>query len=300
MRIWIDTDIGSDVDDALTLGYSLRHPDLELVGVSTVFGDVSLRTRIAEALLDIDGTIDVEVLSGLGVPLTEGRKSVMFGHEGLGLIDSPEPRAPVSEEDDADERIDAIATAITRAAPDVIVAIGPLTNIAALLDGGHELPRLAIMGGKIEDVMLPGMIPQISEWNWFCDPVAVQRVIGAPHTTRPLVVPAEVTFRTRLDDGDVELLAEGDALAQALSTLSGHWLTAQRELLGSKRPGIALHDPLTAALLVEPSLCPLEPRHITVDDEGAAQRGDGSANIDAAVDVDNQALRDHLMATWLG
>ncbi len=40
MRIWIDTDIGTDVDDALALAHVLRHPDLELVGVSTVFGDL--------------------------------------------------------------------------------------------------------------------------------------------------------------------------------------------------------------------------------------------------------------------
>ena len=50
-RIWIDTDIGTDVDDALTLAYVLRPPGFELVGVSTVFGDVALRSRIARALL---------------------------------------------------------------------------------------------------------------------------------------------------------------------------------------------------------------------------------------------------------
>ena len=45
MRVWIDTDVGSDVDDALTIAYVLRHPDLELAGISTVFGDVELRPR---------------------------------------------------------------------------------------------------------------------------------------------------------------------------------------------------------------------------------------------------------------
>ncbi len=51
MRLWIDTDIGTDVDDALAIGYALRHPDIELVGVSTVFGDVELRARMVEELL---------------------------------------------------------------------------------------------------------------------------------------------------------------------------------------------------------------------------------------------------------
>ena len=58
MRLWIDTDVGSDVDDALAIAYALRHPALELVGVSTVFGDVALRARIAERLLALAGHPD--------------------------------------------------------------------------------------------------------------------------------------------------------------------------------------------------------------------------------------------------
>ena len=58
MRIWIDTDLGSDVDDALTLAYVMRHPGFELVGVSTVFGDVALRSEIARSLLGEYGFSD--------------------------------------------------------------------------------------------------------------------------------------------------------------------------------------------------------------------------------------------------
>ncbi len=296
-RIWIDTDIGSDVDDALAVAYALRHPELELVGVSTVFGDVALRTRIAEGLLHVADAAHLPVVTGLGVPETPGRKGVMFGHEGIGIVDDPAPVARVETEPDRDWRTAALADALERAEPDVMLAIGPLTNLGALVAAGIELPPLSIMGGKLSDVMLPGMVPQISEWNWFCDPVAVQRVVAAAHPVLPRVVPAEVTFRTRLDEGDVELLAEDDPLARALSVLCGHWLTAQRELLGSTRPRIALHDPLAAAILVEPGLCPFEPQRIVVDDEGATTRADGAANVDAAVDVEARAVRDHLMAT---
>jgi len=79
MRIWLDTDIGSDVDDALALAYVLRHPELELVGISTVFGDTELRTRITRVLLEKAGATAVPVISGLGLPLTPGKKGVMFG-----------------------------------------------------------------------------------------------------------------------------------------------------------------------------------------------------------------------------
>jgi purine nucleosidase len=299
MRIWIDTDIGSDVDDALTLAYVLRHPGFELAGVSTVFGDVALRDQIARALLRVAGAGDVPLLTGLGVPLTPGREGVMFGHEGRGIVEGAKPMLRTASELAGDERIDALADAIAAAQPDVLLAIGPLSNLAALLRRGVGLPALAIMGGKLEDVMLPGMIPQVPEWNWYCDPVAVQEVVGARHDTRPRVVPAEVTFRTRLEDGDVEMLAGGDALARTLATLCQHWLQAQREILGSKRPGIALHDPLTAAALVEDGLCPFEPRRIRIDERGGSERLAGAPNLDAATDVDTRRLRDHLIETWL-
>ena len=300
MRIWIDTDIGTDVDDALALAYVLRHPGFELAGVSTVFGDVALRTRIAQALLQVADVPDTYVVSGLGVPLTPGRKGILFGHEGRGIVENPEPRLRVESESGGTERVEALAEALAKAEPDVLLAIGPLTNVAALLNAGAELPPLAIMGGKLEDVLLAGMVPYISEWNWFCDPIAVQRVLAAEHRVRPRVVPAEVTFRTRLAEGDVARLAAADALARALATLSEHWLQAQKDLLGSKRPVVALHDPLTAAVLVERGLCPFEARSIRVDDTGASHRETGAPNIDAAVDVDPTAAREHLMATWLG
>ena len=100
------------------------------------------------------------------------------------------------------------------------------------------------------------------------------------------MVPAEVTFRTSLPRSDVERLASGDALARSLATLCEHWLRAQVDILGSKRPGLMLHDPLTAAILVEPDLCPFEERRIRVDDSGAAHLEGGPANLEAAVDVD--------------
>jgi len=301
MRIWLDTDIGSDVDDALTLGYLLRHTGFELAGVSTVFGDVELRTRIAEALLERAGVRGTPVVTGLGKPLTPKRQGILFGHEGDGLLEKPVPRLRTEVEPDGPARREALAGALDAARPDVLLAIGPLTNLGALAEAGVPLPPLAIMGGKLTDVLLEGMVPHISEWNWWCDPLAVQRVLAAPTPAGalPRVVPAEVTFRTQLAAGDVERLGEGDALARALAALCEVWLTAQAEKLGAKRPRVALHDPLTAAVLVEPGLCPFEPRRIEVDEHGAARNGAGAPNVLAATDVDNEALCRHLMEAWV-
>ncbi len=299
MRIWIDTDIGSDVDDALTLGYVLRHAGFELVGVSTVFGDVELRSDITRALLEVAEEDDVPVLSGLGVPLTEGRAGVMFGHEGKGILEACSPRMRTEEENGGEARIERMAEALHRADPDILLAIGPLSNLGALVKAGAELPPLAIMGGKFTDALLPGMIQGISEWNWFSDPVAAQAVLEAEHDSLPRVVPAEVTFQTALEEGDVEKLSEGDALARQLATLCTHWLDFLRPHAGHGKPRVALHDPLTAAILVEDGLCNFTERRVRLDEKAAAEIEPGEPNLLAATDVDVKALRDHLMATWL-
>jgi inosine-uridine nucleoside N-ribohydrolase len=299
MRVWIDTDIGSDVDDALALGYALRHPDIEVVGVSTVFGDVALRTRIAAVLLERAGASQIPVITGLGAPLTPGRDGRMFGHEGIGLLDDPQPRMVTTSDDDPGARIDALAQAVEAARPDALVAIGPLTNVAALSDVGAPLPPLTVMGGKTTDILLPGMIPQVPEWNWYCDPVAVQRVLERAQTP-PRIVPAEVTFKTQLEREDIVELGGGDELAHTLSALCEVWLEALRDRLGSKHPRVALHDPLAVATLVAPEFCSFRECRVRIDGRGGTEHVAGGARIDVAGDVDNTALRAHLVATWLG
>lgn len=299
MRIWIDTDIGSDVDDALTLAYVMRHPGFELVGVSTVFGDVDLRSEIARSLLGVAQASDVPIITGLGVPLSPGRHGLMFGHEGRGIVENAEPRRRTESEPDADARVARLAEAMERAQPDVLLAIGPLSNLGALLRAEHSLPPLAIMGGKFSEVDFPGMIQGISEWNWFCDPVATRLVIESPHGQLPRVVPAEVTFKTSLEEGDVELLAGGDPLARQLATLCEIWLDFLRPRVDPKSPRVVLHDPLTAAVLVRDDFCPFEALRVEVDEQAKAQLVGGEPNVLAARDVDAPALRDHLMETWM-
>lgn len=309
MRVWLDTDLGTDVDDALALAYVLRHPDMELCGISTVFGDVPLRTEMVNALLAMTDVEQIPVVPGMGVPLTERRNGIMFGHEGRCLLPDPEPTLRLREEQGATDRVHALADELTAARPDVVVAIGPLTNLGALAAAGllgEDWPPLAIMGGKLQDVMLPGMVEYISEWNWFCDPVAVQHVLQTvPATAQDsvsnvIVVPAEVTFHTRLEDEDIQKLADGDELDRCLASLCREWLRTQAEDLGVERPLVALHDPLTVAVLNEPQLCTFEPRDISVDDSGATTVGDGTPNILAASSVDPVAARAHVTEVLTG
>ncbi len=302
MRLWIDTDVGSDVDDALTLAYALRHPDIELVGVSTVFGDVALRTRIAEALLALAGAQGVPVVTGLGAPLTAERAGHMFGHEGRGLLDDAAPRMRVDRDDEPAARTDALAVALATARPDACLAIGPMTNLGALARAGHVLPPLTVMGGKLADVEIPGTLHHIPEWNWWCDPDAVVAVLGAspPTLAPPRVVPIEVTMRTLLPEEEWGRLAGGDELARALARLCTEWLEVQRTRFKSKRPSVHLHDPLAAMTLVEPDVCRFEPVKIRLDSGAVAHMEPTGAAIEAARDVDLPRLNAGLLQAWLG
>jgi purine nucleosidase len=300
-RIWIDTDLGTDVDDALALALALRHPELELVGVSTVFGDVELRARMVEALLRLGGAEGVPVLVGLGKPLTEGRIGIMFGHEGRGLFEDASPRIRTESDANASRRVEALAEAIEAARADALVAIGPLTNVAALLRAGVQLPRLSIMGGKTTPVKIEAMTPTIDEWNWHCDPDAATTLLEQepPSVGLPRIFPAEVTFRTPISSADHAALAGGDSLCRALASLGEIWLD-KLEQIGVSRPQILLHDPLTVASLPAPDLCPMEPLRLETDEEAGCVRRPGPPNVEVAVDVDSQRIRDLVMETLLG
>jgi len=300
-RVWIDTDIGTDVDDALALALALRHPELELVGVSTVFGDVELRARMVEALLGLGGAEGVPVLVGLGKPLTEHRVGLMFGHEGRGLLEGASPRLRTESDSDPERRVEALAEAIESARADSMIAIGPLSNVAALLRAGAELPRLSIMGGKTAPVKIEGMTPAIDEWNWHCDPEAAKTLLEQepPSVGLPRIFPAEITFHTPISAADHRALAGGDALCRSLASMGDIWLEKLAEM-GISEPQILLHDPLTVASLPDPDLCPMEPIRLESDGGEGYTRRPGPANIEVATDVDSQRIRDLLMETLLG
>ena len=121
----LDTDIGSDVDDALALAFALRHPDIDLRAVTTVNEDTELRARLAAALLRLGGRDDVEVAAGeSGRPADRPN---WFGHEGEGVDLAPA---------DALSRRDAVTLLVEETArqPCSVATVGMLTNVAAAVD----------------------------------------------------------------------------------------------------------------------------------------------------------------------
>lgn len=298
----LDTDIGSDVDDALALGLVLAAPEaLRLVAVSTVAGDAGLRARIAARLLAIGGRSDVEVFVGEHEPLLRRGRFSWFGHEGEAL--APGPSAPIREEPAAER----IVRAAREEAGLQIVAIGPMTNLARALALDPELPSrvagLTIMGGHIRRVTIgrTAFAPGI-DYNLCSDPEASLAVLGAGFSTT--LVPADVTLQTWMGEADVDTLAAAGPLARALGGLIKVWAPVQRKLFtglgGEMDPDnqAFLHDPLTVLALFAPSSLRFETLRIVPTIEGGVLRtlevapsvGIGTT-MRVATSVDAQAAR---------
>ena len=144
-RIVLDTDIGTDVDDALALALALASPELELVAITTVAGDTTVRARIAARLLALAGRRDVPVHAGSARSLATPGGFAWFGHEGEGILDGT-PDAIAGE-----PAVDALLRLFREDGALELVAIGPLTNLAVALERDPtfacRVSRLTVMGG---------------------------------------------------------------------------------------------------------------------------------------------------------
>ncbi|MFN0251363.1 MAG: nucleoside hydrolase [Kofleriaceae bacterium] len=273
----LDTDIGSDVDDALALGLVLAAPDaLDLVAVTTVCGDTRLRARIAARLLGLAGHERVDVCAGEEVPLLRAaNRFVWFGHEGKALPDGHD--AQLSEE--------YAPARIVRAAREIenleIVAIGPLTNLARALALDPKLPErvagLTVMGGHVRSVKLGDReLRHGVDYNLCSDPEATVTVLGAGFATT--LVTADVTLATWMGPADLARLESAGPLARAIGAMTRHWTTVQKKLFtgwgGSEpREFVAfLHDPLTVQALIDPAPLRFEDLRIVPTIQGGILR----------------------------
>lgn len=255
IRVIIDTDIGDDVDDALALALALSSPELDIVGVTTVFRNTTLRAKLAKKLLQVFDRPDIPVIKGIEKPLVNDWDRTLI---------PPQVQA-VEEEIEVDEKIRAVDFIIENVlnAPGeiVLVTLGPLTNIATALieePGLKDRTRIHMMGGMYSQAF--------PEWNIHCDPEAARIVFdsGIPIT----MVGLDVTLKCRLSKTEVDrMYSFGSKRTQFLSTLIKIWQEGDE----SKYP--ILHDPLAVATLFDPSLVKKRRMNIKVETRGEFTRG---------------------------
>jgi purine nucleosidase len=308
LPVLFDTDIGSDVDDALALGLILAAPaQLELIAVTTVARDAHVRARIAARLLGLAGRTDVEVCVGEAAPLLRPLEAFgWWGHEERCFHEGPD--APVTDETAAERIVRA-----ARETPGLeIVAVGPMTNVARALALDPALPSrvggLTVMGGHVREVAIGERIcePGI-DYNLCSDPEASMAVLGAGFPTR--LVTADVTLRTWLRARDLEELDSAGPVARAIADQVRLWTPIQRTIFVDRLGGTLaddnvafLHDPLTVLALFDETsltfedLCilPTIERRVFRTLEVNPSLGHG-ARMRTATDVDPDRARDRIV-----
>jgi purine nucleosidase len=255
------------VDDALAIMLALRSPELKVLGISTVSGNVPVEkgTRNTLRILSFLGRHDIPVYGGAGRPLV--REAIyatdVHGPEGMGEALLPDPGTLP-----AGDGIEFLVEAIS-AHPDEItlIATGPLTNLALAEERSPgilgRLNRLIVMGGAIEE---PGNITPVAEFNFYVDPHAARRVVqsGAPLT----LVTLDATHRVELGMETIRqrIIPLKTPTSQFIAAALRTWISFGERLYG--RAVVHLHDPLAVGVAIDPSLFNFAPVFLDVETEG--------------------------------
>jgi inosine-uridine nucleoside N-ribohydrolase len=255
--VLLDTDIGSDIDDAFALALILASPELELRGVSTVGKDTQVRALLLCRLLTKTGRRHIAVAAGDGdQPIREMGGQYQYYYHPDVLFDRTTKPVKESAVEFLYARLKAQQGKVT------LLATGPLTNVARLISEKPDckpwIKRIVFSGGSLEGD---------AETNVKADVKAAQIVFasGVPL----VVVPVDVTAGLKLGESDLRRVFEpGTALTLQVQALYQLW--------DKESPPLA--DALTAALCIDERSCKLEEMCLEVNDKGVTRAGRGKAN----------------------
>jgi len=303
-RLIIDTDPG--IDDAMAICYAAAHPGIELVGLTTVFGNVSVATatRNALRLAELAG-LRIPVAEGAGQPLVQPlppHPDFVHGAEGFGDIPAETPRAKPDPRSAARFLCDATAA---HPGEVTICAIGPLTNLAEALrlDPAiqHNVDRVVVMGGAVE---CAGNVNQHAEANIWNDPHAAAAVFAADWPVT--LVGLDVTERVNCDAADFAALAKAAPVVGGfLNRAVQFYFRFHAEKHGLD--GCHMHDPTAVIEITDPGLFTVREAPLTVTLEGKAAgrtrfgtrraAGKGAPKVRVCLDADLGAVRQRFLGT---
>ncbi|MBD3787199.1 MAG: nucleoside hydrolase [Sphingomonadales bacterium] len=262
-KIIIDTDPGQD--DAVAILLALGSPELEVLGITCVAGNVPLplTSKNARVICELAGRRDVKVFAGCEKPLQRPLVTAEYVHGKTGLdgIELPAPTMPLQD----GHAVDFLIETLRAEAPGAVTLcpLGPLTNIATALQRAPDIaPKIAeivLMGGAYFEV---GNTTPAAEFNIHVDPQAAEIVFksGIPLVVMPLDVTHKVlTTRARVE----AFRALGTPVGHAVASWTDFFERFDMAKYGSQ--GAPLHDPCVIAYLLRPEL--FEGRHINVEIE---------------------------------
>jgi purine nucleosidase len=273
----IDCDTG--IDDALALLYACASPEIDLVGVTCVAGNVEAR-QVAEntrAVLELAGRADVEVALGREVPLVRPLEIApeTHGPRGLGYAELPPPARPLSER----HAVEVLLDASRRHAGELtLVTLGPLTNLAMAVLRDPSLPervRWVLMGGSYRSA---GNTAPTTEWNIHCDPEAADIAFSGFGRTvgrRPLAFGLDVTERAKFTPDHLERLASSapdSPVVRFAREALRFYMEFHSRFDGFY--GAFIHDALAVAGAIDPSLVRTEAVAVQVELAGTLTAGE--------------------------
>jgi purine nucleosidase len=269
-KFLIDSDTASD--DAVAILMALRRPEIEVLAVTIVAGNVHVEQAARNALYTIEQCgKDTPVYIGCRKPWLREPLFAYFYHgpDGMGGMNYANPKTPVAEGHGVDVLIDTIKA---NAGEITLVTLGPLTNVATALVRAPEIAgmvsRCVLMAGAVTI----GNVTPAAEFNVFVDPEAARTVF---RSGMPLEM---VSWETALGaanlsaDEIARVYALGTPLAKFAMDCNVHALQASTQWLGD--PGLILNDPVCMAIALDPSIVTRQGRYkVDVETRGELTRG---------------------------
>ena len=268
-KIIIDTDPG--VDDAMAIFFALASPELDVMGLTTIFGnvDTALATTNALRLLEIAGRDEIPVAKGAADPLTgpfAGPASFVHGEDGQGNIFLPPPKTQAIGETAAAFIVHQV---MANPGEVTLAPIGPLTNIALALRLepaiAERVQEVVLMGGN---ALAPGNASPAAEANIFNDPEAADVVFGAAWPVT--MVGLDVTHQVHMTPEDItQYRLTANPMAQHIAKILPFYQSFFEAAYSAWHlAGIYVHDSSAIAYLIDPTLFETKQWPIRVETKG--------------------------------
>lgn len=289
-QVIVDMDIGDDIDDSFALALLLQSPDIEIVGITTAWGDTALRGQLLERMLRETGHVGIPVAQGIAStgnpqPFTQAR----YARRG-------KPLPPVPAVDFLLDQIKRQPGKIT------LLALGPLSNVGAAIERDAatfgKLKQVVMMGGSVrtgyrKSQYVPARAAE-KEYNIASEAKGAQRLFTSGV---PIVMMPVDSTQIRLDEVERNaLLGHGSPITDALALMYHQWIDAYQPW-SSNMP--SLFDVVPVAWLIDPKVCTTTPLHIVVTDDGYTRETAGKPNAAVCLASDQQRFFDIFMGRLL-
>lgn len=305
-------DLDTGIDDAMSLAYALGSPEIELLGVVGIFGNVTVDVSVQNTLdlLELLNRTDVPVYRGsdrsiLATAAFEPDEHIrlIHGQKGLGTINLPTAKRKPEQKDG----VDFIIESAHKYGKDLtVVAVGPMTNIYKAIEKDpsikDKIGNVVIMGGALT---IPGNINPFAEANIYKDAEAADRLFKSG--IKITMVGLDVTLRTVFTKNDIDRWREiGTPSAKVFSDMVEYYLGVYLQRSPALE-GCALHDPLAVAIAIHPEfLTDSTSMHMKVETEGVSLGrtiGDetklkvSNPNVKACLNVDHKKFTSNFYET---